>query len=196
MFRHPPKQAPRPGPSFAGQDSNASWNKRSCTWAMCCALVLSLLLPGPAPARALDRGTTPPEIGLNDLQGKPVTLAALKGKVVIVDFWASWCGPCKEELPVLQKLYARYASRGLVVVGVNIDNDLKSARRFVKKLGLTFPVVHDAAKRVVKQYAPPKMPSSYILGRDGKVHHIQEGFRASEGAEIEKHVLALLNRAR
>ncbi len=147
-----------------------------------------------ASAGALDKGAAAPEIGLSDLSGKAVKLAELKGKVVLVDFWASWCGPCRESLPVLERLSQSYASKGLVVVGVNIDKTPELAREFLSKnkLALSFPVVNDKDHEVAGRYAPPTMPSSYVIGKDGQVVSVHAGFRSSDAAKLESEIKALL----
>lgn len=152
---------------------------------------LSFALP---PAQALDAGSKMPEIGLTDLSGKPVTVASLAGKVVVVDFWATWCAPCKEELPVLEKLYKKYGSKGLVVVGVSVDKDASNIKGFLKKLNVTFPIVHDANHQVSGRYQPPRMPSSYIVDRKGIVRFVHGGFRADDAPVFEKQILQLLGK--
>jgi cytochrome c biogenesis protein CcmG, thiol:disulfide interchange protein DsbE len=154
--------------------------------------VLAALWLSSLPASALDAGAKMPEIGLTDLSGKTVNVASLAGKVVVIDFWATWCAPCKEELPVLQKLYKKYAAQGLVVVGVSVDKDAANIPSFLKKLGVTFPVVHDANHQVSGRYQPPRMPSSYIVDRKGIVRYVHGGFRADDAAVFEKQIKELL----
>src|SRR5262245_28515817 len=156
-------------------------------------LVLSLglaLIAGPA--AALDSGERMPEIGIKDLSGNAVSLASLKGKVVIVDFWATWCGPCKESMPVLEKLHKKYGSQGLVVVGVSVDEEAANVGPFIKKMKVSFPIVHDASHKVADRFKPPKMPSSYVIDRKGIVRHVHEGFHAKDSAAFESQVKALL----
>ncbi len=156
-------------------------------------LVMVPLLAGVAGhALALDSGAPLPEIGLTDLAGKRVDLASLRGKVVIVDFWASWCAPCKQEMPVLERLYKKYKSRGLVVVGVSVDQEAANVGSFIKQLKVTFPIVHDKAHSVADRFHPPRMPSSFIVDRNGVVRHVHGGFRASDAVSIESEVTALL----
>lgn len=155
-----------------------------------CAAALAL---GPTtPTAALDAGQAAPEIQLKDLGGKPVALSAFKGKVVVVDFWASWCGPCKQSMPFLEKLSKTYKDKGLVVLGVNIDNDAKSAKKFLDEVKVSFTIVNDTDKKVAKAYAPPTMPSSYIIDRDGKVRRVHAGFRAGDTQELEREIQKLL----
>jgi peroxiredoxin len=158
-------------------------------------ILLGLLCLGPwfkAQAGALDAGSKMPEIGLSDLSGKSVTAASLGGKVVVVDFWATWCAPCREELPVLQKLYKKYAGEGLVVVGVSVDKEQDNIKQFLQKMPLSFPIVHDSAHSVSSRFAPPRMPSSYIVDRKGIVRFVHGGYRADDAVEFEKQIQSLL----
>jgi thiol-disulfide isomerase/thioredoxin len=141
---------------------------------------------------ALEAGQPAPEIQLKDLSGKPVSLASFKGKVVIVDFWASWCGPCRQSMPVLERLSKTYKDKGLVILGVNVDNDVKSASKFLAEVPVSFVVVNDASKSVAKAYAPPTMPSSYIVDRDGRVRRVHAGFKSADAKELELEVQQLL----
>ncbi len=143
-------------------------------------------------AQAIDKGQTAPEIALKTLAGETVKLSALKGKVVLVDFWASWCAPCRESMPVLEKLSKSYKDKGFVVLGVNIDNDAEAARKFLKDLPVSFQVVCDAQKQAAKAYAPPTMPSSYLIDRQGKIHVVHAGFKKSDAAKLEAEIKTLL----
>ncbi|MBL9202589.1 MAG: TlpA family protein disulfide reductase [Opitutaceae bacterium] len=98
------------------------------------------------------------------------------GKIVLVDFWASWCAPCKASFPVLAKLHADYAARGLVIAAVGLDEKPAAAEGFVKKLAPPFPTLHDRQQKLVKQVAVPAMPTSYLLGPDGRVRFVHQGF--------------------
>lgn len=154
-------------------------------------LAVVLLLTSTS-ALALEAGARMPEIGLADLQGRAVGPAMLRGKVVLVDFWASWCAPCRESMPVLERLHKTYASQGLVIVGVSVDRDAANARSFVNRLGVTFPIVHDAQHQLAGRFGPPKMPSSYLIDRRGVVRHLHAGYRSGDAAAIEREIKALL----
>ncbi len=145
-----------------------------------------------ATAHAIEEGARAPEIGLRDTEGNPVRLADLRGKVVLVDFWASWCAPCRQEMPVLERLHDRYGDRGLVIVGVSIDRDADNMRDFLRRTPVSFRVVHDGQHRVADRYAPPRMPSSYFIDRRGVIRYVHEGFRRSDARAMEQRIQDLL----
>lgn len=117
-------------------------------------------------------------------EGKPVELdtarfdaVATRGDLpVLVDFWATWCEPCKKELPELEKLQQALAARGVVILGVSIDKERANAQELAAQLKLTLKVLHDPEGKVAELYDPPKMPSSYVIDRDGVVRYINQGF--------------------
>ena len=144
------------------------------------------------PALALDRGARAPEIGLDDQSGDGVRIAGFRGKVVLVDFWASWCEPCRQELPALDELYKRYKQRGVVVVGVNIDRQIGNMRSFLRRTPVSFPVVHDPRHRVAGRYSPPRMPSSYLVDQCGIVRYVHEGYRRGDERTLGRKIDELL----
>lgn len=119
------------------------------------------------------------------------------GKVVLVDFWASWCVPCKASFPVLNKLQAQYAAKGLVVLGIGVDEDAADFKKFAATMKTTFPLVHDASHEAAGKFNPPTMPTSYLIDRKGIIRFIHHGFK---GAKTEKEytgeIEALLAEAR
>lgn len=163
--------------------------------AVLCALATAALLGiVAAPGLALSAGSRAPEIGLKDLQGRPIQMARLRGKVVVVDFWATWCGPCKEEMPVLDRLYRKYRKDGLVVVGVSQDRKASNVRSFLQRRPVAFPIVHDGDHRVARRYRPSKMPSSYVIDRKGIVRHVHQGYSSGDAARFEREIKALLSK--
>lgn len=156
------------------------------------ALLASTGLLIAASALALDPGARAPEIGMRDLQGNQVTMASLRGRVVVVDFWASWCEPCADSMPVYQRLYDTYRERGLTIVGVSQDQRVDNARSFATRHHLAFPVVFDEGHAVANRYRPPRMPTSYVIDRGGIVRHVHAGFRSGDAAQLEAQVQALI----
>lgn len=115
------------------------------------------------------------------------------GKVVLVDFWASWCAPCKASFPAMAKLHADYAARGLVVAAVSIDEKPGAAVAFVKKMAPPFGALHDREQKLVRQVVVPAMPTSYLIGRDGRVRFMHQGFHGdATDRELRKEIEALL----
>jgi thiol-disulfide isomerase/thioredoxin len=143
---------------------------------------------------ALEPGQAAPALELSGV-GAPVSLAQLKGKVVYVDFWASWCGPCKQSFPWLNDMQAKYAGRGLQIVGVNVDAKRADADKFLAEVPANFRVAFDAQGDTPKRYQIKGMPSSVLVGPDGKVIKVHTGFRADERKELEDAIVAALTAA-
>jgi len=117
-------------------------------------------------------------------------LPATSGKVVLIDFWASWCGPCKASFPAFNRLHDKYAGQGLVIVAIGVDDDSAKHDAFAAKMGAKFPVIHDSAHKAAAFFSPPTMPTSYLVDRKGVIRHVHEGFKGSKteaqyAAEIE-----------
>lgn len=139
------------------------------------------LVGAPAPAFELDaRG------------GGKQSLAAHAGKVVIVDFWATWCQPCKQSFPAYQALAARVGSE-LAIVGISQDDDDKGIAAFVADTGAKFPVAWDDGKTVARAYDPPSMPTAFVIDKNGIVRFVHVGYRAGDEAELESEVRSLLH---
>lgn len=134
-------------------------------------------------------GQPAPQFTLPDLNQTSTRLTDLRGKVVVIDFFASWCGPCKQELPELEKLHRELAASGVVFVGINIDRERQNAVEMVKRFGLTFKVLFDPEGKVAELYDPPKMPSTYVVDKAGVLRFLNEGFDgASDIARLRKQV--------
>ena len=121
-----------------------------------------------------------------------VSLDQWKGKVVLVDFWATWCEPCKKSFPKYQELYVKYKASGLEILAVSVDEDKKEIPDFVKTHGAKFPVAWDEGKKIANCYSPPNMPSAFIIDKNGVVKHVHNGFHDGEEVQMEKEIKALL----
>ncbi|HSU66398.1 MAG TPA: redoxin family protein [Tepidisphaeraceae bacterium] len=142
-----------------------------------------------APEASQLEGKAAPQFKLDGLDGKPVSLADLKGKVVVLDFWATWCGPCRASLPHLNKLYNSEKDKGLQVFAVNEQEDKSDAQKFVDETKLDVPVLLDSEGKVGNQYGVTGIPQTVVIGKDGKVKKIMVGFGGEESAqELKKAV--------
>jgi len=140
-----------------------------------------------APAWPLDAGAAAPELALPGLKDT-VNLAALKGKVVYVDFWASWCGPCKKTFPFMNELQAKYRAQGFEVLAVNLDAKRDDADKFLAEVPAQFTVAFDAKGDSAKRFEVKGMPSSYLIGRDGRVIAAHKGYKEEDRQELEAHI--------
>ena len=137
-------------------------------------------------------GTRPPPLNGSTLDARSLSLAELRGKVVIVNFWASWCQECRPEMPVLDRLHRDLGSRGLVVVGVNAREDKAVVGRYARELGLTFPLLLDPAGHVNAQYGVVGLPATFFVGRDGRAVALAVGPRDWAGRSGRALLEALL----
>lgn len=119
-------------------------------------------------------------------------LTPYRGKVVLVDFWASWCAPCRKSFPWLNEMQKRYGDRGLVVIGVNVDSTRSAAEEFLREVPAQFQIVYDASGALAAQYEVPGMPTSFVFGPDGKLVSNHIGFKQSARDEREAEVQRLL----
>jgi cytochrome c biogenesis protein CcmG, thiol:disulfide interchange protein DsbE len=179
-------------PRRAGGESLAAVTRRTITMRW---LVSSLVLAVAAPAFAAQAGDRAADFTLKDMQGKTVKLSSLRGKVVVLDFWASWCVPCKKELPALDSLARRYAAtkKDVVVVTVNIDKDRAKAQRFLasaKVVSLRCALDPDGG--VASRYDLPAMPTSFVIDKNGIVRHVHAGFTPGDEAKLAREIDALL----
>jgi peroxiredoxin len=154
-------------------------------------MVLGLSLVA-ATAAALDAGARAPEINLPDTNGHTVNLAGLRGQVFIVDFWASWCAPCADEMPVLERLYSSHHAEGFTIVGVSQDENDAAMQGFLRQHHVSFPVARDSGHSVAGRYNPTNMPTTFIVDRHGIVRFVHRGFHARDASTIEHEVQTLL----
>jgi peroxiredoxin len=114
------------------------------------------------------------------------------GKVVIVDFWATWCEPCKKSFPKLQELYVKYKSSGLEIAAISVDDDRSNVAAFARAYGARFPVGWDDGHQVTEQFKPETMPTTYIVDKQGRIRHVHRGYHDGEVEELEREIKELL----
>ena len=134
-----------------------------------------------------------PDFALQDLEGHAVSLNGLRGKVVLLDFWATWCGPCHESIPFFESLYEKNRRSGFVVVGIDEDAEEGDVRRFVRRTRMTYPVVMDASNRLMDDYQVAGLPTTFLLDPRGRVRARWVGFAEDIGNDMEKTLKSLLD---
>ena len=137
-------------------------------------------------------GKPAPDFALKSTTGENLRLSEYRGDVVMLNFWATWCGPCRQEMPLLDDLFNRYERVGFTLLGVNIDDDSQRAIDMMRELGVNFPVLFDATKDVSKLYDVNAMPVTVILDREGNVRHVHQGYKPGYEEKYLNEVRALL----
>lgn len=155
------------------------------------AFLVTVLAPPAGVALPL-AGSAAPDFALKSATGRNVRLSELRGQVVLINFWASWCAPCREELPLLEKLHARYGAAGFSLLAVNLDAERANAETLLKRLAVRLTPLYDADKRVARLYDIDAMPATVIVDRDGRVRYVHRGFRKGYEAKYERQVRELL----
>ncbi len=121
-----------------------------------------------------------PDFTLPARGGTNLSLSQYKGQVVMINFWATWCGPCRQEMPLLDAMYKKYKAMGFTLIGVNVEPDSKGAEKFLQGVAVTFPVAFDAESRVSKLYNVQGMPSTVIVDRKGNARVLHKGYRPGD----------------
>jgi peroxiredoxin len=118
-----------------------------------------------------------PDFTLKSVDGENLRLSEFRGEVVLINFWASWCGPCRQEMPVLSDLHDKYRALGFTVLGVNVEEDSAKARKLLQKMPVSFPVLFDNESVVSKQYDVVAMPSTVLVDRNGNMRYLHKGYK-------------------
>lgn len=152
--------------------SNSTYIRVAVLGLLLVALVFALYSSFVKDPDAVKVGKAAPNFSLQQLNGPALTLSDLKGKGVVLNFWGTWCEPCKKEMPALQRKYNEFKDKGLVVVGVNIGETPVAVEPFVKQFGVTFPILMDSQSQITKLYRIGPIPSTFFISPEGKVEEI------------------------
>ena len=155
------------------------------------ALVFGMFAASSLASSSLE-GQVAPDFALKSSTGDNLRLSEYRGDVVMINFWATWCGPCRQEMPLLEELYSRYNRVGFNLLGVNIDDDSRRAMQMVEELGVNFPVLFDARKEVSKLYEVEAMPVTVIVDRTGTVRYVHHGYKPGYEEKYLDQIRSLL----
>lgn len=151
------------------------------------AVIACVLL---APAWANDAEPAP-DFTLNDAHGNAVSLSDLKGQVVMINFWASWCGPCRQEMPLLEQIHRKYAPLGFTLLGINVEENSADGQAFLKQRPVSFPVLYDPENGISKLYDVVAMPSTVLIDRRGNVRYLHHGYKPGYETDYIDQIRAL-----
>ena len=156
------------------------------------ALCLTLASLTPAALQNANAGQTIPDFTLPTLSNDSVQLSAHKGEVVYVDFWATWCPPCRKSFPWMEQMHRKYKDAGLKIIAVSIDGDKAAIQSFLNSNPVSFTVAHDKGGKIADSFGLQGMPTSYLIDRKGVLHYTHAGFRESDKDVLESHIKSLL----
>ncbi len=133
-----------------------------------------------------------PVFALQTRDGKTMSLEDFRGEVVMINFWATWCGPCRQEMPLLEEIYQRYNKLGFTLLGVNVEEHSNDADRFLAETPVSFPILYDPSNEVSKQYGVSAMPSTVIVDREGNVRYLHHGYQPGYENEYQDQIRELV----
>ena len=133
-----------------------------------------------------------PDFTLKSSTGENVRLAEQRGQVVMLNFWASWCGPCRQEMPLLDGMAKKYGKMGFVLYGVNVEEDNTAAKKMLKDLGVTFPILFDTESKLSNLYSVEAMPTSVFIDKKGNIRYIARGYKAGDENKYKEHIMELI----
>jgi len=154
--------------------------------------ILTAVATMTAAAATLQTGAPAPAFQLNSNAGKPLALADFRGQIVLLNFWASWCGPCRQEMPILEQLNRQYHGKGVTLLGVNVEPDSAAAVQWLKATPVTFPILFDTDSKVSSLYEVAGMPNTVIIDRKGLVRYIHRGYTAGAENDYLNQIRALI----
>lgn len=157
---------------------------RTITFLLSCLITMQLqaaTIEGPAP-----------DFTLKSLSGENLKLSEMRGEVIMINFWASWCGPCRQEMPILEKIYQKYQPLGFTLLGVNVEEDINDAKNYLKDVQVSFPILFDNTNKVSQLYEIIAMPSTILIDRDGNMRFLHQGYQPGVEDEYVNYIKTLL----
>jgi thiol-disulfide isomerase/thioredoxin len=155
------------------------------------ALAAALMVTVPASSASPASGPAP-QFSMPARGGSTLSLGQYKGQVVMLNFWASWCGPCRQEMPLLENIYKKYNKLGFTLIGVNVEPDSKAADEWLKQTPVSFPVIYDKDSQVSKLYDVAGMPSTVIIDRKGNIRVLHRGYKPGDENEYLDSIRTLV----
>ena len=155
-------------------------------------LLLGLVMLLPGTATASDGHSKAPDFTLKSRSGENLRLAEQRGNIVLVNFWASWCGPCREELPKMEALQKSYQDLGFTVLAINVDDNPAKAESLLSEVEVSFPVLFDPEGKISQQYNLSAMPTTVIVDRDGNARLTHKGYKTGDELKYEKAIKVLM----
>jgi peroxiredoxin len=143
-------------------------------------------------AAGADASGPAPAFTLATLNGESATLSQYKGQVVMLNFWATWCGPCQQEMPLLDQMYKKYKPAGFTLIGVNVDKDAPPVKQLLERKPVGFPVLLDPASQVSKSYHVDEMPSTVLIDRKGNIRYLHRGYKPGDENEYQDRIRQLI----
>lgn len=156
------------------------------------AVLATALLATAWPAAATDGAVPAPQFSLASRAGGEVSLADLKGQVVMINFWASWCGPCRQEFPALDQIYAKYKPMGFTLVAINVESEKSDAERFLGTSPVSFPILFDPQNTVSGSYGVKAMPTTVLVDRQGRLRWQHMAYKPGDEAKYIEQIRAMV----
>ncbi|NVJ49537.1 MAG: TlpA family protein disulfide reductase [Gammaproteobacteria bacterium] len=155
-------------------------------------IFFAVVIAASLPLAASEMKKPAPDFTLKSMTGENVKLSELRGNVVMINFWASWCGPCRQEMPLLDEFYKKYKKLGFVLLGVNVEEDSSKAAGYLKEVPVSFPILYDNTNSVSKLYDVDAMPSTVLVDREGNVRFLHRGYKPGDEKEYKRLMKALM----